>query len=100
MVLAEDLMRIIIPTVSCDVMTLIMMNRVYYFGWFTCLRWCWFGMDIMMVLLNLIKQPQARIDMYWENNNFEELTRVIPVLYERELSLVWVGIFWNYFWNI
>ena len=54
-VLVEVPMSITVPIVSCDITTCVMINGICYSGWFTCLQWCWFGMDIMMMLLNLIK---------------------------------------------
>ena len=52
MSLVEDRVWITVPIVSCDITTCVMMSGVCYSGWFTCLQWCWCGMDIMMVLLN------------------------------------------------
>ena len=51
-VLVEDRVWITVPIVSYDITTCVMMNGIGYSGWFTCLRWCWSDMVIMMVLLN------------------------------------------------
>ena len=54
-VLVEDRVWITVPIVSCDITTCVMMNGIGYSARITCLHWCWSGMDIMIVLLNLIK---------------------------------------------